>query len=45
MRHNLKYVEGGQNRPPQDVLQWDVNYFELKALETLRVHEKLLAQP
>lgn len=32
--------EGVQNRSPQDVLMWNEDYFELKAIKTLRVHEK-----
>lgn len=30
-------LEGVQNRPPQDVLLWHVNHFELKTIETLMV--------
>lgn len=37
--------EGVQNRPPQNVLLWHADYFELKAVEILQVHEKLLPLP
>lgn len=43
--HKLIYVEGVQNRLLHDVLHWHMNYFELKAIETLRVHEKLVPLP
>ena len=33
--NSLISLEGVQNRPPQDVRLWHVNYFELKAIETL----------
>ena len=34
-----------QNRPPHDAPLRYVNYFELKAVETLRTHKKLLPLP
>lgn len=37
--------EGVQNRPPVDVPLGHVNYFELRAIETLKAHEKLLPPP
>ena len=38
-------IEGIQNRPLQNGLPWLVDYFELKAIETLRAPEKLLLLP
>ena len=37
--------EGVQNRPSRDGPLGHVNYFQLKAIETLRVHKKLLPLP
>lgn len=37
--------EGVQNRPPQGGLLWHMNYFELKAVETLQAHKKLFSLP
>lgn len=37
--------EGIQKRPPQDVPTWHVNDFELKVIETLWAHEKLIPLP
>lgn len=37
--------EGVQNRPFHDVLLWPVDDFELKAIETLQAHDKLLPLP
>lgn len=34
--------EGVQNRPPQGVLLWHVNYFDLKSPKTLQAQKKLL---
>lgn len=34
-------TEGVQNRPLEDVSLWHVNYFELKAFETLLAPRKL----
>lgn len=45
MSHKLISVEGIQNRLLHDGLHWHTDYFELKAIETLRVHEKLLPLP
>lgn len=36
-------TEGAQNRPRQDVPHWHVDYFEVKAIETLQPKEKLLS--
>ena len=36
---------GAQNRPPQEVPLEHVIYFELKTIETLWAHEKILPLP
>ena len=34
-----------QNKPPQNVPLWHVDYFELKAINTQQIQEKLLSLP
>lgn len=41
-QYSILCIEGVQNRPPQDVVLWHVNYCELKAVNTLWTHEKIL---
>jgi len=39
---NREYcVEGVQNKPPQNVLIWHVDYFELKIIKAQQSQEKL----
>lgn len=42
---HLNYIitsAGVQNRPPQDVSLWHVDYFEPKAIKASRAHRQLL---
>lgn len=42
----LQIATGGeQSMPPQDVLLWHVDHFELKAIKTQQIQEKHFASP
>lgn len=45
LRLQLVAFEGVQNRPPEDVPLWHLNYFELKAVKTPQARKKRFSLP